>query len=204
MKPRGHPRKESTCHPRKKTGQISNGARCHAPTKMFGRVLTRPYVVSHEVVLFWSCALLHPKHTCHMRSKAIGLPSPKHVSYQKHTVLEPGTALLAWTVEFSGQVVSRFHRSVSDGKTSWERRKQKATAKRFVPSKRLRWSTRWAILPSRNEFEDIDSKFLDAGWEDRLLCEEDHPKFELQERVTFGQQKAQPDDRVLRGDASLL
>ena len=35
-----------------------------------------------------------------------------------HTLFEPGSGISAWTVEFSGQVVIRFRRSVSDGKTA--------------------------------------------------------------------------------------
>ena len=49
------------------------------------------------------------------------------------TVFEPGSAILAWTVKFSGQVVSSFHRSVSDGKTAYERRVQKSYRKALVP-----------------------------------------------------------------------
>ena len=49
------------------------------------------------------------------------------------TVCEPGSAILTWAVEFSGQVVSRFQRSVSDGKTAYERRKLKSYRKAFVP-----------------------------------------------------------------------
>ena len=49
------------------------------------------------------------------------------------TVFEPGSAILTWTVEFSGQVVSRFQRSVSDGKTAYERRKLKSYRKALVP-----------------------------------------------------------------------
>ena len=41
--------------------------------------------LSHEFVLFWSCALIHLSNTCHLRSKAIGLSSPKPVSYEKET-----------------------------------------------------------------------------------------------------------------------
>ena len=44
-----------------------------------------------------------------------------------------GSAILALAVEFSGQVVSRFQRSVSDGKTAYERRKQKSCRKALVP-----------------------------------------------------------------------
>ena len=50
------------------------------------------------------------------------------------TVFEPGSAILMWTVEFSGQVVSRFQRSVSDGKTAYERRKLKSYRKRLFRS----------------------------------------------------------------------
>ena len=49
------------------------------------------------------------------------------------TVFEPGSAILTWAVEFSGQVVSRFQRSVSDGKTAYERRKLKSYRKALVP-----------------------------------------------------------------------
>ena len=48
-------------------------------------------------------------------------------------MLEPGSAILAWAVEFSGQVASRFQRSVSDGKTVYERQKQKSYRKALVP-----------------------------------------------------------------------
>ena len=41
------------------------------------------------------------------------------------TTLELGNAVLAWAVEFSGQVVTKFQRSVSDGKTAHDRKKQK-------------------------------------------------------------------------------
>ena len=49
------------------------------------------------------------------------------------TVCEPSSAILAWAVEFSGQVVSRFQGSVSDGKTAYERRMQKNYRKALVP-----------------------------------------------------------------------
>ena len=49
--------------------------------------------------------------------------------WMHETVFEPGSASLAWAVEFSGQVVSRFQRTVSDGKTPYERRKQKSYRK---------------------------------------------------------------------------
>ena len=49
------------------------------------------------------------------------------------TVFEPGSAILAWTVDFSGQVVSRFQRSVSYVETAYERRKQKSYRKALVP-----------------------------------------------------------------------
>ena len=48
------------------------------------------------------------------------------------TVFEPGSVILTWAVEFSGQVVSRFQRSVSDGKTAKERRKLKSYRKALV------------------------------------------------------------------------
>ena len=49
------------------------------------------------------------------------------------TVFEPGSAFFTWAVEFSGQVVSRFQRSVSDGKTAYERQKLKSCRKALVP-----------------------------------------------------------------------
>ena len=49
------------------------------------------------------------------------------------TVFEPGSAILTWAVEFSGQVVSRFQRSVSDGKTAYERQKLKSCRKALFP-----------------------------------------------------------------------
>ena len=49
------------------------------------------------------------------------------------TVFEPGSAILTWAVEFSGHFVSRFQRSVSDGKTAYERRKLKSYRKALVP-----------------------------------------------------------------------
>ena len=49
------------------------------------------------------------------------------------TMYAPGSAVLTWDVEFSEQVVSRFHRSVSDGKTAYERRKLKSYRKALVP-----------------------------------------------------------------------
>ena len=49
------------------------------------------------------------------------------------TVLEPGSAILSWAVEFSGQVGIRFQRSVSDGKAAYERRKLKSYRKALVP-----------------------------------------------------------------------
>ena len=49
------------------------------------------------------------------------------------TVFEPGSAILTLAVEFSGQVVSMFQRSVSDGITVYERRKLKSFRKALVP-----------------------------------------------------------------------
>ena len=56
-----------------------------------------------------------------------------YAEWVHETVFEPGGAILASTVEFSGQVVSRFQRSVSDGKTAYDRRKQKSHRKALVP-----------------------------------------------------------------------
>ena len=49
------------------------------------------------------------------------------------TVFEPGSAILTWAVEFFGHVVSRFQRSVSDGKTAYEVQKLKSYRKALVP-----------------------------------------------------------------------
>ena len=49
------------------------------------------------------------------------------------TVFELDSAILTWAVELSGQVVSRFQRSVSDGKTAYERQKLKSCRKALVP-----------------------------------------------------------------------
>ena len=46
---------------------------------------------------------------------------------------ESGSAIVTWIVELSGQVVSRFQRSVSDGKAAYERRKLKSYRKALVP-----------------------------------------------------------------------
>ena len=49
------------------------------------------------------------------------------------TIFELSSGILSRTVEFSGQVVSRFQRNVSDGKTAYDRRKQKRCRKALVP-----------------------------------------------------------------------
>ena len=46
--------------------------------------------------------------------------------------VEPSSAILTWAVEFSGQIVSKFQRSVSDGKTVYERRKLKSCREALV------------------------------------------------------------------------
>ena len=56
-----------------------------------------------------------------------------HAEWVHNTVFGPSSAILAWAVEFSGQVVSRFQRSVSDGKTAYERRTQKIYCTALVP-----------------------------------------------------------------------
>ena len=55
----------------------------------------------------------------------------------QNTTFEPGSAILAWAVEYAAQVVSRFQRSVSDGKTACERRKQKSYRKALIPFGKL-------------------------------------------------------------------
>ena len=50
-----------------------------------------------------------------------------YAEWVHETMFEPGSAILAWTVEFSGHVV------VSDGKIRYERRKQKSCRKALVP-----------------------------------------------------------------------
>ena len=49
------------------------------------------------------------------------------------TTLEPDSAMLTLAVELSGQVVGRFHRSVSDRETAYDRRKQKGYRKALAP-----------------------------------------------------------------------
>ena len=56
-----------------------------------------------------------------------------YAEWVQNTTFELGSAMLAWAVEFSGKVVSRFQRSVSDGKTACERRKQKSYRKALFP-----------------------------------------------------------------------
>ena len=51
----------------------------------------------------------------------------------QNTTFEPSSVILARVVEFSGQVVSRFQRSFSDGKTAYECWKQKRYRKAQVP-----------------------------------------------------------------------
>ena len=53
-----------------------------------------------------------------------------YAEWVHNTTYESGSVILARVAEFSGQVVWRFQRSFSDGKTAYERWKQKATAKR--------------------------------------------------------------------------
>ena len=50
-----------------------------------------------------------------------------------NTTFGLGSAILAWAVEFSGQVGSRFQRSVSDVKTACERWKQKSYRMALAP-----------------------------------------------------------------------
>ena len=56
-----------------------------------------------------------------------------HAEWVHGTVFEPGSAILTWVVELSGQVVSRFRRSVSDGKTAYERQKLIGEVVMFMP-----------------------------------------------------------------------
>ena len=46
-----------------------------------------------------------------------------YAEWEHSTTFEPGSAILAWAGEFSGQLVSNFQRSVSDGQTAYERKK---------------------------------------------------------------------------------
>ena len=41
-----------------------------------------------------------------------------YAEWAHNTMHEPGSVILAWVAEFSGQVVCRFQRSFSDGKTA--------------------------------------------------------------------------------------
>ena len=54
-----------------------------------------------------------------------------YAEWVHRTTFERGSAILAWAVEFSGQVVSRFQRSVPDGK-----RQRMNAGSRKAPAKR--------------------------------------------------------------------
>ena len=56
-----------------------------------------------------------------------------YAEWVHNTTFEIGCATWAWAVEHSGQVVSRFQRSVSDGKTAYERRQTKSYRKALIP-----------------------------------------------------------------------
>ena len=56
-----------------------------------------------------------------------------YAEWVPNTTFEPGSAILAWAVAHSGQVVSRLQRSIPDGKTAYERRKQKSCRKALIP-----------------------------------------------------------------------
>ena len=56
-----------------------------------------------------------------------------YAEWVHETTFEPGSAVLTWAVEFSGQVVSRFQRSVVDGKTANERWMQKSYREALAP-----------------------------------------------------------------------
>ena len=58
----------------------------------------------------------------------------KNAEWVHYTTFELGSAILAWALEFSGQVVSWFQRSVSHGKTAYERWKQKKYRKPLTPA----------------------------------------------------------------------
>ena len=63
-----------------------------------------------------------------------------YIEWVHSTTFEPGSATL-WAVEFSGPLVSGLQRSVSDGKTAYERRKRKSYRKAMVPFGELELST---------------------------------------------------------------
>ena len=56
-----------------------------------------------------------------------------YAEWVQNTVFEPGSAVLAWAVEFSRQVISSFQKKVKDGKTAYKRREQKSNRKALVP-----------------------------------------------------------------------
>ena len=78
------------------------------------------------------------KIVCEMQSTTRALDA--YAEWVHGTVSEPGSAILTWAVEFSGQVVSRFQRSVSDGKTAYERQKLKSNRRKLK-------SNRKALVP---------------------------------------------------------
>ena len=76
-----------------------------------------------------------------------------YAEWVHNTVFEPSIAIWAWAVEFSGEVVSRFQRTGSDGKTADERRKQKSYRKALVPFGELVMasSSHWKNLKDKGE-----------------------------------------------------
>ena len=59
--------------------------------------------------------------TCVWKMQSTTRSLVAHAEWVHNTTFEPGSVILAWVVEFSGQAVSRFQRSFSDGKTAYER-----------------------------------------------------------------------------------
>ena len=95
VEPRGHPRKKTKWPSAKEIWLFTNGARCHAPTKTFGEWIhergklvrrscagVRGSLFSPCVCLVWSRALIRSLRT------AIGLPSPKRVSYTARSLTQ--------------------------------------------------------------------------------------------------------------------
>ena len=84
-----------------------------------------------EVVSSYCVKKGHRASKCSKKQKDLDKGQLKGAKKAHH--FEIGSAILAWAVELSGQVVSRFQISVSDGKTASASRKQKSYRKVLVP-----------------------------------------------------------------------
>ena len=93
------------------------------------RVIQRLKVLSEESPVGASAAVIE---RCVWKMQSTTRSLVAYAEWVHNTMYEPGSVILAWVAEFSGQVVSRFQRSFSDGKTAYERWKQKSYCKAQV------------------------------------------------------------------------